>query len=142
MGGCLSLCTLGGGQNPNMVTIWVMKEYKVHSSWTKFFVPPLDDFPYDSFAPMCFTKGVDLLGSSLCGRLVRFNGKGELSERRECRACNGICGILMHYNIYRESLLSLPGDFAKVEEEATENEKSIEDHVAREDEEAAVDEEK
>ncbi|XP_057433676.1 F-box/kelch-repeat protein At3g23880-like [Lotus japonicus] len=56
MGGCPSLCCESGDGN-QMGQIWIMEDYKVHSSWTKAFDTPLDNYPYGYFAPTYFTKG-------------------------------------------------------------------------------------
>jgi len=43
------------------VEIWVMKEYKVHSSWTKTLVLSISGIPY--FPPVCCTKSGDIIGT-------------------------------------------------------------------------------
>ncbi|XP_057453049.1 F-box protein CPR1-like [Lotus japonicus] len=121
MGGWLSLCFEGYDETK----IWVMKEYNVHSSWTLYYHLALENTRYESCAPIWFTKGVNVLGSAR-GGLIKFNVEGELIERRACRACDL---KLMHYDIYRESLLSLPSYFAKDEEEAPTDEKSKQETV-------------
>jgi len=45
------------------VDIWVMKEHKVHSSWTKNLVLPIDVIPSRRFSPICFTKSGDIVGT-------------------------------------------------------------------------------
>ncbi|KAL2329775.1 hypothetical protein Fmac_017356 [Flemingia macrophylla] len=103
MGECLSVCCTY--PDPAITDIWVMKEYKVRSSWTKLLVIPLI---YNSlyFYPICITKDGGVVGGfGLCKleRLVKFNDKGELVDNV---AYNGNqrwdCGNLQ----YRESLLS------------------------------------
>jgi len=45
------------------VDIWVIKEYKVYSSWTKILVLPIDDIPSPRFSPICSTKSGDIVGT-------------------------------------------------------------------------------
>ncbi|XP_057455222.1 putative F-box protein At3g16210 [Lotus japonicus] len=115
MGDCLCLC------NPNssdraMAEIWMMKEYKVHSSWTKSFVLPTDNIPRNFFLPMCFTKSEGLFGSNCSGSLVKFNSEGVLTEHAACRSKSFKLDLL-EFAVYRESLLSLPGDFGESSED-------------------------
>ncbi|XP_057418423.1 F-box protein CPR1-like [Lotus japonicus] len=118
---CLALCysDLGG-----MTEIWIMKEYKVQSSWTKMILSA--DVPSNSFFfPICFTKCGDVFGSNGRGRLLRLNDKGKLLEhralRRGKRTQRRDCVIYkypqLHRHLYTESLLSLPGLFEEVSEE-------------------------
>ncbi|TKY73350.1 F-box/kelch-repeat protein [Spatholobus suberectus] len=98
MGGCLCLCFEGNGTVPPQT--WMMKEYKVRSSWTKSF-----DFdnPYSlDFLPICFTRNGEILGHDSTKKLVRLNDEGKLLEHRT--------HWLPHCGVYRESLLSLPDD--------------------------------
>jgi F-box interacting protein len=44
--------------------IWVMKEYKVNSSWTKTLVFPIDRIPTRYFYPLCCTKSGDIIGTN------------------------------------------------------------------------------
>lgn len=64
------------------VEIWVMKEYKVHSSWTKTHVLSIDANVNESlsFSPLCCAKSGDIIGT--CGGigLVKYNDKGQLLE--------------------------------------------------------------
>ncbi|TKY73304.1 F-box protein CPR30 [Spatholobus suberectus] len=90
--GCLCLCFA----TPGTTEMWIMKEYKVHSSWTKSFAfstttyVPLDDI----FLPICFTKNGEILGHDGTKTLVRLNDKGELLERWTHGLFNRIYGIL------------------------------------------------
>ncbi|XP_058739953.1 F-box/kelch-repeat protein At3g06240-like [Vicia villosa] len=85
------------------IEIWVMQEYKVHSSWTKTlnfsFHPALD------FSPLCFTNCGDIVGTVRGGGLVKFNDKGQLLERH---SYSNFCFKRSQMVVYRESLLSLP----------------------------------
>jgi len=102
----LSLCENYHGK----VKIWVMKEYKVHSSWTKTLVILNDDVP-DAvphyFTPMYSTKNGDIIGTTNKGNaLVKYNDKGQLLGY--CSYCDDPDGSQVV--MYTESLLSLPGD--------------------------------
>jgi F-box interacting protein len=87
------------------VDIWVMKEYKVHSSWTKTLVLPIyDDIPY--FCPLSYTKSGDIIGTDGGTGLVKYNDKGEILEHNSyCEDARGF-----RLAMYTESLLSLPND--------------------------------
>jgi F-box interacting protein len=110
----LSLWTMRNG----IIEIWVMKEYKVHSSWTKIpadfpigVIP--DDFPIGAipyFSPIYSTKNGDIIGTIGGTRLVKYNGKGQILER--CFYCDYQRGSQVV--MYTESLLSLPGDHEEV----------------------------
>jgi F-box interacting protein len=84
------------------VEIWVMKEYKQNSSWTKSLVIPIDAGLY--FSPIYSTKSGDIIGTSNIGRgLVKYNNKGQLLEYLEMNP------NALEVAMYTESLLSLPG---------------------------------
>ncbi|CAJ2634502.1 unnamed protein product [Trifolium pratense] len=59
----------------NTVEIWVMKEYKMHSSWTKMLVLPTDGLPYEYFNPSCSTKSGDIIGTDGGTGWVKYNDK-------------------------------------------------------------------
>ncbi|XP_057435251.1 F-box/kelch-repeat protein At3g23880-like [Lotus japonicus] len=110
---CLALCCsdLGG-----VTVIWIMKEYKVKSSWTKMILSA--DVPSSSFFfPICFTKCGDVFGWNERERLLRLNDKGELLEDRALwkgkRTQKRDFVIYrypeLHRHMYTESLLSLHG---------------------------------
>lgn len=46
------------------VDIFVMKEYKVSSSWTMTHALPIDSIPNDDFSPLCCTKSGDIVGTN------------------------------------------------------------------------------
>jgi len=88
------------------VEIWIMKEYKVHSSWTKTLVLPIDGIPTRYFSPLCCTKSGDIIGTDGRG-LVKYDDNGQFLEHHSY--CNnpsrwGFAAM------YTKSLLSLPGD--------------------------------
>lgn len=105
MGGCLCLCYSRVG----MAEIWMMKEYKVESSWTKIVLSAYDT-PCNSFFPIWFTKCGDIFGSNEVGRLLKLNDKGNLLELRALWKGKGERSYrLLYTRMYTESLLSLPG---------------------------------
>jgi len=93
--------------------IWVMEEYKIHSSWTEIVDVSVDDIPFERFSLICATKSGDLVGTNGNNGLVKCNSEGQLLEHR-CY-CNGPRGSLVA--VYTESLLSLPYDGDQAEED-------------------------
>jgi F-box interacting protein len=91
------------------VEIWVMKEYKVHSSWTKTLVLPLYPAANHYLYPMCCTKNGDIIGRNGSSRLVKYNDKGEVLGHRSFSNSPSEDVVM-----YTESLLSLPGDNEQV----------------------------
>ncbi|XP_057436182.1 F-box protein CPR1-like [Lotus japonicus] len=116
IGECLSLYCPG-----NMdikAEIWMMKEYKVQSSWSKMFVFSTCNIPRNFFFPIWLIKRGEICGSNGSGRLMILNDKGWLldqctfsPEPDQGQYMQADCGL------YRESLISLPNDS---EEEASE----------------------
>ncbi|XP_057754292.1 F-box protein CPR1-like [Arachis stenosperma] len=107
LGGCLALYFQDYVEGNTH--IWVMKEYRVHSSWTLYVIPCLE------FEPLCLSNGSDIiaLDSILAGPLkfAKYNIRGELLQHFTCPA------HLPHdiykygsYLVYTESLLLLPSD--------------------------------
>ncbi|XP_057455332.1 F-box/kelch-repeat protein At3g23880-like isoform X2 [Lotus japonicus] len=167
LGGCLSLCSSGGGGTRDSCEIWVMKNYKVQASWTKAFVITSCHIPCRHFYPVCFTEGGGVVGTDGSGTLMKFSSKGKLLEHRKYD--REYKKVTKYFEMYRESLLlfpgeerpilcatSLPGDFKEAtkeeKEKATslpgdfkeatkEEEKAIEDEEASGDEYASGDEE-
>ncbi|KEH29058.1 putative F-box domain, galactose oxidase/kelch, beta-propeller, F-box associated interaction [Medicago truncatula] len=86
------------------IVIWVMKEYKMHSFWTKTLVLPLHRIPGHYFHPIHSTKNGDIIGRSHDTRLVKYNDKGQLLADRP------FCSSQSEVVMYTESLLSLLGD--------------------------------
>ncbi|GAU26315.1 hypothetical protein TSUD_56130 [Trifolium subterraneum] len=87
------------------VEIWVMKEYKLHSSWTKTHVLPIDAIPTKYFSPLHSTKNGDIVGTNDHTMLVKYNDEGQLLGHCYCNDPHGTQVVM-----YTESLLSLPGD--------------------------------
>ncbi|MED6179467.1 hypothetical protein PIB30_001230 [Stylosanthes scabra] len=80
--------------------LWVLKEYKVESTWTK-----LDnDIPFDdTFNPMCLTKSNECIGMSNINMLAKFGKKGKLLESKVIK-CDGHIIMIM----FEKTLLTLP----------------------------------
>jgi F-box interacting protein len=87
------------------VEIWVMKEYKVHSSWTKTVVLSIDAICTGYFSPICCTKSGDIIGTDGCTELLKYDDKGQLIEQCSYNKRGGF-----QLAMYTESLLSLPGE--------------------------------
>ncbi|CAI8610243.1 unnamed protein product [Vicia faba] len=90
------------------VEIWVMKEYKVNSSWTKTIVLLVDSIssPNEDFYPLCCTKNGDIFGTDEDDGLVKYDKNGRFLEQHSYSNYNLRCDVTM----YIDSLLSLPGD--------------------------------
>ncbi|GAU41603.1 hypothetical protein TSUD_196730 [Trifolium subterraneum] len=82
-----------------IVEIWVMKEYKVDSSWTKTLV-----YPFDHYSPICSTKSGDIIKTNGRTQLAKYNDQGQLLERHSYFNDRHVCEVAL----YIESLLSLP----------------------------------
>jgi len=104
MGECLSVCCKVRGCAS--AEIWMMKEYKVQSSWTKCVVIPIHDFLNDRFCPVCITKDGQIFGSNIGGRLEKRNHKGELLEFLNYGGGGELYYLDLRSAMYRESLLS------------------------------------
>ncbi|AES91690.1 putative F-box domain-containing protein [Medicago truncatula] len=100
------LSLTGMDHDNSRVEIWVMKEYKVHSSWTKTLNLSIDGIPY--FSPICSTKSGDIIGTNGETELLKYNDKGQLLEHNSF--WDGPCPIGSLVTMYTESLLSLPSD--------------------------------
>lgn len=103
-----SLWSMVYDNDKDTLEIWVMKEYKVHSSWNKTLVLSVDAIPDHYFHPIHSTKNGDIIGRTLNSRLVKYNDKGQLLRHRTF--FNSPSEVVM----YTESLLSLPGDNEQV----------------------------
>ncbi|CAK8542486.1 unnamed protein product [Lathyrus sativus] len=85
------------------IEIWVMQEYKVHSSWIKTL--NFSFYPAPDFSPLCFTNFGDIVGTVRGGGLVKLNDKGQLLEHHSYGNCYFERSQM---TVYTESLLSLP----------------------------------
>jgi F-box interacting protein len=90
----------------DIVEIWVMKEYKVHSSWTKTLVFSIGVIPTHYFSPICCTKSGGIIGTDGRAGLVKYDENGQFLEHSSY--CSEDCRSRVA--VYTESLLSLPGD--------------------------------
>ncbi|CAI8610524.1 unnamed protein product [Vicia faba] len=96
----LSLWSMGN----DTVEIWVMKEYKVHSSWTITLVLPIDGISTQYFSPICCTNSGDIIGTDGSSGLVKYDDKGKFLDHRSYGNDERGSQVVM----YVESLLSLP----------------------------------
>ncbi|GAU26312.1 hypothetical protein TSUD_56100 [Trifolium subterraneum] len=92
------------------VEIWVMKEYKVHSSWTKTHVLLTHAIPTKYFFPLCSTKSGDIVGTNGIIGFVKYNDEGQLLGHHSYFNQPYRSYVVM----YTDSLLSLPGDNVQV----------------------------
>ncbi|KAL5066737.1 hypothetical protein RYX36_017624 [Vicia faba] len=91
------------------VDIYVMKEYKVNSSWTMTLALPIDVIPNKDFCPLCCTKSGDIVGTDdadFGSGLVKYDKNGQFLEQQSYTNDDLRCQVTM----YTESLLSLPSD--------------------------------
>ncbi|XP_061341688.1 F-box/kelch-repeat protein At3g23880-like [Gastrolobium bilobum] len=91
---------------------WVMKEYKVQLSWTKFIVSSNRYIPCDSHFPICFSIGAGIVGSDDIRKLLKLDDNGELLEISRIMRWFVKEGPVQSA-IYRESLQSFPSDFGE-----------------------------
>ncbi|KAK7295543.1 hypothetical protein RJT34_18453 [Clitoria ternatea] len=111
MGGYLAVCYPGYRMEVDVIEIWVMKEYRVRSSWTKTLVVSASlNFVPGAFSPMCYTKGGGIFGTFGPGWLVKFDDKGELIEELRYPVAMELEARNLHNAIYRESLLPPPSE--------------------------------
>ncbi|KAE9621870.1 hypothetical protein Lal_00032780 [Lupinus albus] len=101
------LCLLNGPkEQPSFAEIWMLKEYKVKSSWTKYNYVPAYVIPQCSFTPIYFIKGGEIVGLNQKSILVKLNEKGEQIY------CYDDHFFWEHdFHIYTESLISLPSGY-------------------------------
>ncbi|XP_057453064.1 F-box/kelch-repeat protein At3g23880-like [Lotus japonicus] len=142
LGGCLSLCYSSEGVWREQAEIWVMKEYKVQSSWTKVFVMYFCDMDIRvrHFYPLCFIEGGRVVGSNNNGMLMKFDAEVELLEHLKYdREYYKI--VVKYFEMYRESLLFFPGEqrLLCVTEDHEESE-DVEEKATQDDEEATEEE--
>ncbi|XP_047177058.1 F-box/kelch-repeat protein At3g23880-like [Vigna umbellata] len=110
LGGFLCVHVVGYEECP--AEIWVMKEYKIQSSWSKSVAVVVDEIP-GYFSLICSTKSGDIVGTDGSQGLVKYNSEGELLEHRSYYDVRG--GLQMI--VYNESLLSLSYDSDQAEED-------------------------
>ncbi|XP_020977844.1 F-box/kelch-repeat protein At3g06240-like isoform X2 [Arachis ipaensis] len=104
LGGCLSLYSCK--DDCYNTDIWVMKEYKVHSSWTLY------QIPCKYFRPLCLSSNKDIIGRGYtsCGKTGYFiyNVRGDLLKHFKDLCCQH--PRRKPIIVYTESLLPLPSD--------------------------------
>jgi len=99
----------------NIFQMWVMKDSKLHSSWTKTLDLRIDDI-IPNFSPICSTKSGDIIGRDGDSGLVKYNNdKVQLLDYHSYY--NNSVGSKVA--MYTESLLSLPGDHKQVQKDDT-----------------------
>ncbi|XP_057754049.1 F-box protein CPR1-like isoform X1 [Arachis stenosperma] len=104
LGNCLALYS--GNDDCRNTDIWVMKEYKVHSSWTLYQIPCKD------FRPLCLSSNGDIIGRGYTsydktGYFI-YNVRGNLLKHFKSLCCQ--LPYRERNNVYTESLLPLPSD--------------------------------
>ena len=99
LGGCLALCIRR--VHEGKLKIWVMKEYKVQSSWTLYEI-------FDAgFRPICLSSDGDIIGfDDETRRFAKYNARGQQLEHFGCQQQLQYAT----YTMYTGSLLSLPND--------------------------------
>ncbi|XP_057753323.1 F-box protein CPR1-like isoform X2 [Arachis stenosperma] len=116
LGGCLALYSYEYGKT----NIWVMKEYKVHSSWTFY------QISRGECVPLCLSNGSDIVALDPAPistytdlRFVEYNARGELRRinyfdyphlQHFKYSSHGLSNSGTNYTVYTESLVSLPSD--------------------------------
>ncbi|XP_052116824.1 F-box/kelch-repeat protein At3g06240-like [Arachis duranensis] len=102
LGGCLALYSRN--DDCRNTDIWVMKEYKVHSSWTLYRIPCKD------FRPLCLSSNRDIIGRGYTSRgktgYFIYNVRGDLLKHFKSLCCQ--LPYRERNNVYTESLLPLP----------------------------------
>ncbi|RYR60256.1 hypothetical protein Ahy_A04g017334 [Arachis hypogaea] len=103
LGGCLAICFSNFDKKTD---IWIMKEYRVQSSWTAYKIPCF------LFRPLYLSNDGDIIGfDMLKSCLAKYNvNNGEMLQ-----SCGKFCG-LNDFCMYTESLLALPDDFMEGKE--------------------------
>ncbi|MED6207228.1 hypothetical protein PIB30_033822 [Stylosanthes scabra] len=102
-GGCFGICMM----NNKIPEIWVMREYKVESSWTKLNIV----LPCRNLVPLCFTKSDEVVA-----KLDGINHLIKCSGERVLEYCGLIsCDPHPIVIMFTESLLSLPSSYRQDE---------------------------
>ncbi|KAL4382802.1 hypothetical protein AHAS_Ahas04G0269900 [Arachis hypogaea] len=108
LGGCLALY-YEDDVVERKTSIWVMKEYKVNSSWTLYEIPCL------KFEPLCLSNGSDIMAldpTAVSGPLkfAKYNIREELLQHFTCPHLRQDLYLFASCTVYTESLLLLPSD--------------------------------
>ncbi|XP_050909953.1 uncharacterized protein LOC127123822 [Lathyrus oleraceus] len=108
----LSVCSMN--DTNDTIEIWVMKEYKVNSSWIRTLVLPVDliNSPNQDLIPLCCTKSGDIIGIDENNGLVKYDKNGQFLERRSYfdYDLRSKATMYIEATMHIDSLLSLPGD--------------------------------
>ncbi|XP_057746395.1 F-box protein CPR1-like [Arachis stenosperma] len=117
LGGCLALYY---PNNDSCNThIWVMKEYKVHSSWTLYQIPCVN------FQPLCLSSNGNIIGRGYISNdkvdYLIYIVRGDLVKHIK----NLPCQLPFHetVTVYTESFLSLPTDIKNKDNRPSESER-------------------
>ncbi|KAL4322722.1 hypothetical protein AHAS_Ahas14G0238900 [Arachis hypogaea] len=127
LGGCLALYSYR--TKGNKTNIWVMKEYKVHSSWTFYEISrgqsePLCISNESYIEPFCISNESDIIALyDFCSRLflnfTKYNTRGEILKHKYFDYCHlehfkdryhWLSDYGTSYTVYTESLVPLPSD--------------------------------
>ncbi|XP_020997390.1 F-box protein CPR1-like [Arachis duranensis] len=103
LGGCLALYYCN--YDSRNTHIWVMKEYKVHSSWTLY------QIPHEGFRPLCLSSNGDIIGKAHDFPQTGFYMYNLREERLQCfkNPCFSV-HLFAFEPVYTESLLPLPSE--------------------------------
>jgi F-box interacting protein len=89
------------------VVIWVMKEYKLHSSWTKTITLPIVGFLDHCFLPLCSTKSGHTVRTDYFGTgLDKYDDRGQELEYHSHRNRDHLDPLGYKVAVYTESLIS------------------------------------
>ncbi|MED6106073.1 hypothetical protein PIB30_001466 [Stylosanthes scabra] len=100
--GCLALYYY----EPYKTKIWVMKEYKVWSSWTLYVIR----YRYFNacIRPLCLSNGGDFIGLDSKDKISKYNLEGELLQRFQYYHNDDVTNLFARYTLYTETLVTLP----------------------------------
>jgi hypothetical protein len=94
-----------------------MREYKVHSSWTKILFLPINDISIEYVSLICSTKSGNIVVADDT-ELAMYNNKGQLLEYKSYHE-GPVKQSGNQVTAYTESLLSLPSNNVKALEDDT-----------------------
>ncbi|XP_020977549.1 uncharacterized protein LOC107638088 isoform X2 [Arachis ipaensis] len=123
LGGCLAL--YWNDVDNNKTKIWVMKEYKVPSSWILIY-----EIPYGM--PVCTSNGSDIIALNFTPiyskiRFGKYNVRGELLNHSP-PPLSPYCYFSFSFCVYTESLLPLPGDIKDRDKKKKTGQECFEQH--------------
>ncbi|XP_015962698.1 F-box protein CPR1 isoform X1 [Arachis duranensis] len=113
LGGCLAFYY--GNLDSIITDIWVMKEYKVHSSWILYQIPCF------GFRPLCLSSDMNLIGKGDTCDKLEFYIYNLREERLQYFKYPCFPAAVFEANaVYTESLLPLPSDIKDKDEKEEE----------------------